>query len=93
MIRLPEIKTADLSTYGNSAKALFCVPHVGLGTRLPRPHPLARKNSLVNQVKLVGLEAHYGSTLLKPHSPSTSLVCSLSEPITQWWRQCVNRAL
>ena len=37
MIRLPEIKTADLSTYGNFAKchqAHFRVPHVGLGTRL-----------------------------------------------------------
>ena len=37
MIRLPEIKTAELSTYGNFAKchqALFRVPRVGLGTRL-----------------------------------------------------------
>ena len=37
MIRLPEIKTAELSTYGNFAKchqALFRVPHEGLGTRL-----------------------------------------------------------
>ena len=30
MIRLPEIKTAELSTYGNFAK----VPREGLGTRL-----------------------------------------------------------
>ena len=37
MIHLPEIKTADLSTYRNFAKchqALFCVPRVGLGARL-----------------------------------------------------------
>ena len=37
MIRLPEIKTAELSTYGNFAKchqALFRVPREGLGTRL-----------------------------------------------------------
>ena len=39
MIRLPEIKTAELSTYGNFAKchqALFRVPHEGLGMRLVR---------------------------------------------------------
>ena len=38
MIRLPEIKTAELSTYGNFAtchQALFRVPREGLGTRLP----------------------------------------------------------
>ena len=37
MIRLPEIKTAELSTYGNFAKchqAHFRVSRVGLGTRL-----------------------------------------------------------
>ena len=37
VIRLPEIKTAQLSTYGNFAKcrqAHFRVPRVGLGTRL-----------------------------------------------------------
>ena len=37
MIRLPEIKTAELSTYGNFAmchQALFRVPREGLGTRL-----------------------------------------------------------
>ena len=37
MIRLPEIKTAELSTYGNFAKchqAHFRVSCVGLGTRL-----------------------------------------------------------
>ena len=37
MICLPEIKTAELSTYGNFAmchQAHFSVPHVGLGTRL-----------------------------------------------------------
>ena len=37
MIRLPEIKSAELSTYGNFAKchqALFRVPREGLGTRL-----------------------------------------------------------
>ena len=37
MIRLPEIKTAELSTYRNFAKchqAHFRVPRVGLGTRL-----------------------------------------------------------
>ena len=37
MIRLPEIQTADLSTYGNFAKchqAHFHIPRVGLGTRL-----------------------------------------------------------
>ena len=37
MIRLPKIKTAELSTYGNFAKchqALFRVPREGLGTRL-----------------------------------------------------------
>ena len=37
MIRLPEVKTAELSTYGNFAKchqALFRVPREGLGTRL-----------------------------------------------------------
>ena len=41
MIRLPEIKTAELSTYGNFAKchqALFCVPREGLGTRLTQSH-------------------------------------------------------
>ena len=40
MIRLPEIKTAELSTYGNFAKchqALFRVPREGLGTRLGIP--------------------------------------------------------
>ena len=39
MFRLPEIKTAELSTYGNFAKchqAHFRVSHVGLGTRLIR---------------------------------------------------------
>ena len=42
MIRLPEIKTAELSTYGNFAKchqALFRVPREGLGTRLSTRHP------------------------------------------------------
>ena len=37
MIRLPEIKTVELSTYGNFAKchqAHFRVPRVGLGMRL-----------------------------------------------------------
>ena len=37
VIRLPEIKTAELSTYGNFAmchQALFRVPREGLGTRL-----------------------------------------------------------
>ena len=37
MIRLPKIKTASLSTYGNFAKchqAHFRVPRVDLGTRL-----------------------------------------------------------
>ena len=37
MIRLPEIETADLSTYGNFAKchqALFRISCVGLVTRL-----------------------------------------------------------
>ena len=37
MIRLPEVKTAELSTYGNFAKchqAHFRVSRVGLGTRL-----------------------------------------------------------
>ena len=37
MIRLPKIKTAELSTYGNFAKchqAHFRVLHEGLGTRL-----------------------------------------------------------
>ena len=37
VIRLPEIKTAELSTYGNFAKchqAHFRVSHAGLGTRL-----------------------------------------------------------
>ena len=37
MIRLSEIKTADVSTYENIAKchqAHFCVLRVGLGTRL-----------------------------------------------------------
>ena len=37
MIRLPEIKTAELSTYGNFAmchQALFRIPREGLGTRL-----------------------------------------------------------
>ena len=37
VIRLPEIKTAELSTYGNFAKchqAHFRVSRVGLGTRL-----------------------------------------------------------
>ena len=41
MIRLPETKTAELSTYGNFAKchqAHFRVSHVGLGTRLTGPH-------------------------------------------------------
>ena len=35
--RLPEIKTVDLSTYGNFAEChqtLFRVLHMGLGTRL-----------------------------------------------------------
>ena len=39
VIRLPEIKTADLSTYRNFSKchqALFHIPHVGLRTRLYR---------------------------------------------------------
>ena len=39
MIRLPEIKTAEFSTYGNFAKchqAHFRVSRVGLGTRLGR---------------------------------------------------------
>ena len=48
MIRLPEIKTAELSTYGNFAKchqAHFCVSRAGLGTRL----------GLVNEVEFLGL--------------------------------------
>ena len=27
---------------------------------VPRPHPLTRRNGLVNQVEFLGLEAHYG---------------------------------
>ena len=41
MICLPEIKTAELSTYGNFAEchqAHFRVSRVGLGTRLHRTH-------------------------------------------------------
>ena len=47
MIRLPEIKTAELSTYGNFAEcpqAHFRVSRVGLGTRLIYRHVGVRLN-------------------------------------------------
>ena len=72
MICLPEIKTAEVSTYGNFAKchqALFRVPREGLGTRLycssliPRSsHP--SKQHADAEVRRSSYEASIGAHIL-----------------------------
>ena len=63
MIRLPEIKTAELSTYRNFAKchqAHFRVSRVGLGTRLPIELQPVQLQSLA--VIVPDHVAHYASS-------------------------------
>ena len=56
MIRLPEIKTAELSTYGNFAMChLFRVPREGLGTRLS---PIAMANAQTSG-NLIAAHGHF----------------------------------
>ena len=76
MIRLPKIKTAELSTYGNFAmchQAHFRVPRVGLGTRLVLVNRCCLSVKITNYCQLSYYINAYSCLHYQSHCPSQTV--------------------